>query len=774
MRLRKQTRLALALGGFAVLGAFVVGLVAWAASRAALIDARRARGLERAHAIAAILAAEPTRVQAQIERTTLAAGAPLDPEVARRAVLHYRSLSRADEALYLIGSDGRIAAHSTRPELAGRDVGSLPLEASGDEPGPRRVIDLLRSEGAWSGRSVCPEGEPTLAAFAPARSLDALVAVEVPWSAVEREIARSTLPWAVAFALLALVLLPASFALLQRAYARSDRSRRDAEAARRQSEASLRAAVESLPFDFWMLDRDGHCLMQNTASQRTHGDHVGSTIEAMPIPEDVRARWRSNNARAMAGETVVDPHDEPGGGGTRRCHTVISPVREGERTIGILGINIDVTELHRAEAAQRRLAERLRILREIDLSILGGRSLERICSSLLHELERLYAFSRISVLIHDGEHARMIAAIGTVRGGGPAGQTVAVRDIGYRDLDALRRGEVEEVVDLDAGYAPGTLVARVRANGVRAYLVIPMLAQGELYGTLNIGLPAPGRVDPELREIAIESAQMLALAVHEARRDEQLARQAAELERRVEERTRELRAANEELEEYVRTASHDLRAPLRAIQGFAQALQDDLSGKLEDDTRQHLERTIAAAERMDELLLDLLDYSRLGRSDLDLRPVDAASVVAEARARVVAELEGARAEVVVEEPLARVVAHAPMLVQAIANLLSNAAKFVAPGVTPRIRVATEPRGGWVRLSVRDNGIGVAPEDQERIFAVFERLHSADAYPGTGIGLAIVRRAAERMGGRTGVDSRLGAGSTFWIELPAAVAAGEAA
>jgi signal transduction histidine kinase len=115
----------------------------------------------------------------------------------------------------------------------------------------------------------------------------------------------------------------------------------------------------------------------------------------------------------------------------------------------------------------------------------------------------------------------------------------------------------------------------------------------------------------------------------------------------------------------------------------------------------------------------------------------------------------------------QVVAHPTTLAQAVANLLSNAVKFVAPGTRPRVRVWAEESEGWVRLWVEDNGIGIAPDDHERIFRVFERLHGVDVYPGTGIGLAIVRRGVERMGGRVGVESELGKGSRFWIELPRA-------
>jgi signal transduction histidine kinase len=108
--------------------------------------------------------------------------------------------------------------------------------------------------------------------------------------------------------------------------------------------------------------------------------------------------------------------------------------------------------------------------------------------------------------------------------------------------------------------------------------------------------------------------------------------------------------------------------------------------------------------------------------------------------------------------------HRPTLVQIAVNLLSNATKFVAPGAKPQIRVWAEQKGKWVRLWVEDNGIGIEPQYQEQIFGVFERLHSRDAYPGTGIGLAIVRKGAERLGGRAGIESVLGQGSQFWVEL----------
>jgi signal transduction histidine kinase len=130
-----------------------------------------------------------------------------------------------------------------------------------------------------------------------------------------------------------------------------------------------------------------------------------------------------------------------------------------------------------------------------------------------------------------------------------------------------------------------------------------------------------------------------------------------------------------------------------------------------------------------------------------------------------AEIRTKAAHVTVDRPLLQVLGHSTTLVQVVANLLMNGLKFVAPGIRSHIQIWTTERDEWVRLWIRDNGIGIAAEDHERIFAVFERLHGVDAYPGTGIGLAIVRKSVERMRGHVGVESALEQGSSFWVELP---------
>jgi signal transduction histidine kinase len=173
---------------------------------------------------------------------------------------------------------------------------------------------------------------------------------------------------------------------------------------------------------------------------------------------------------------------------------------------------------------------------------------------------------------------------------------------------------------------------------------------------------------------------------------------------------------------------------------------------------------------MDTLIEDLLAYSRMAREEITVRPVSLSRLIDRVVADAKQLIAATNADVEVKQPLPEVRAHAPMLRQVIDNLLSNAIKFVAAGGKPRVRIWAERRGEGARLWVEDNGIGIDPAHQERIFHPFERLHGVESYPGTGIGLAIVHKGVERIGGTSGVVSEPGQGSRFWIDLP--IAGGE--
>jgi PAS domain S-box-containing protein len=243
------------------------------------------------------------------------------------------------------------------------------------------------------------------------------------------------------------------------------------------------------------------------------------------------------------------------------------------------------------------------------------------------------------------------------------------------------------------------------------------------------------------------------------------------LERAVQERTAELREAIEDLNRFSYAVIHDMRGPLRAMHGFATLLEGAGSDSVE--RVDFLKRIKESAEQLDKLIRDAAAYSRVLRDRSALVPVNLDPIVRQA-AHSFPELQASVADVVIEEPLPVVLGNEAALMDCLSHLLENAAKFVALGVRPRVRIWAEslpprpsphPEGPpdlLVRLWVEDNGIGIAPEHQARIFEVFHRLDQS--YEGTGVGLAIVRKAAERMGGHVGVESELGKGSRFWLEL----------
>lgn len=234
----------------------------------------------------------------------------------------------------------------------------------------------------------------------------------------------------------------------------------------------------------------------------------------------------------------------------------------------------------------------------------------------------------------------------------------------------------------------------------------------------------------------------------------------SELENRVRQRTRELEATNAQLESFCYTVSHDLKAPLRAICSFAEILEEDLVSLVPEERLRGVKAIATAARRMDALLKDLLDFTRISRCELNLGPLDTAAILK----KVIAASAQPHASISIAEPLPEVLAHEAALERVFANLIANAQKFARPGVPPVVQIFAEERGARVRFYVEDNGIGIAPEHRERIFGVFERLHPQHEYPGTGVGLAIVKTYIEKMNGSVALESTVGSGSRFWIEL----------
>ncbi len=247
----------------------------------------------------------------------------------------------------------------------------------------------------------------------------------------------------------------------------------------------------------------------------------------------------------------------------------------------------------------------------------------------------------------------------------------------------------------------------------------------------------------------------------EKQAEELMKSEAKRLELLVQQRTGKLQAAIGELEAFSYSVAHDVRAPLRAMSAYADLLLKEPS--VSPQGRTYSERISRAAARLDRMTQEVLTYSRLARAEIQLQPIDLDKLTREVIEQY-PQLAVPECKIDIQSPLLPVLGHEGFLVQILANLLINACKFVEPGTTPKILVRTEAVGRDVRLWVEDNGIGIAPEHGERLFKMFGRIHPDDKYQGTGIGLAVVKKAAERMGGTVGYESEVGQGSRFWVQL----------
>jgi signal transduction histidine kinase len=302
-----------------------------------------------------------------------------------------------------------------------------------------------------------------------------------------------------------------------------------------------------------------------------------------------------------------------------------------------------------------------------------------------------------------------------------------------------------------------SLVARLEVYG---YAVVPIRARGIAIGSLSLVRTRPGRGYTEHDVTLLQDlADRAGLAIENARLY-------AQLEQRVGERTAELEATNKELEAFSYSVAHDLRAPLRTISGFSHALLEDCADRLDPEAVHHATRVRDAAHHMSELIDDLLQLSRISRTELRRERVDVSQLARVVVARLRTDQPERVVEVVIEPGL--VTRADPRLLEIVlTNLLGNAWKFTGKRAQARIELAALPGSRPAIYFVRDNGAGFAPEQASKLFGVFQRLHPADEFEGTGIGLATVQRIIVRHGGRIWGEGEVDQGATLFFTLEAA-------
>lgn len=328
-----------------------------------------------------------------------------------------------------------------------------------------------------------------------------------------------------------------------------------------------------------------------------------------------------------------------------------------------------------------------------------------------------------------------------------------------------KRDPMQAIMPFTIAGARWTLVFAAPAGFETGGLVAPLTLLGGI--VLSMVLFYLTVAQARARHQAELNAEQLRLSeqdLMEAR--QKLEEHTTELESRVSERTSQLEQSLADLERVLYHVAHDLRAPARAMGSFAVLLMEEYGEKLDERGVDYLKRISGGAQRMDRLVSDLLAYGRTAHMPLPTEPVKLEDRVEAALRFGATRIQATGATVEVERPLPTVMANSGALGDIIWQLLSNALKYVPAGKKPVVRIYARTSGN-VRLCIEDNGIGIRPEHQQRIFRVFERLHAAHEYSGTGIGLAIAAKAIERMGGSIGLESSEGNGSCFWIELPPA-------
>jgi PAS domain S-box-containing protein len=507
------------------------------------------------------------------------------------------------------------------------------------------------------------------------------------------------------------------------------------------------------------VTRDGTLLYANTGSRPfiTAGRVTG-------VGEPVSAAWR-NWVESAFQQGATQHFDERVEGHVYGL--TVAPNLDADYA-SIQGS--DVTDRVRAEEAARRYTQRLEVLRAIDKGLLAARSAVDISQAALSYLGKLWPlkFGTVALFRPETQQVLLVAAQSEVGGEWPTDIWLSAEGLSPL-VGQLAEGRPLVVDDFWAIDSAPERIRALREGGIRAYLLAPLMVQGQMLGCLVLGASERSDFPDEATTIVSEVADQLPIALHNAQHSEQIERRAQELELRVAERTSELQRVNSEMEAFSYSVSHDLRAPLRAMDGFSRILLEDYAATLDPEAQRYLQLVRDSAQQMGQLIDALLMLSHLGRRQMERRRVAPAEVVALALEDLEGERDGRVVELQVHD-LQPCNADPALLRQVYVNLLSNALKFTRYRDEARIDV------GWGRLErdgqtvgaywVRDNGAGFDMRYVDKLFGVFQRLHRAENFPGTGAGLAIVRRIVQRHGGAVWAEGQVDAGATFFFTIGA--------
>jgi PAS domain S-box-containing protein len=554
----------------------------------------------------------------------------------------------------------------------------------------------------------------------------------------------------------------------------------------RESEERFEAFFMSSPVGLVILDEEFRYEKINEVLARQNNlsveEHIGRSIYDIVDADLADAIILSNRPALQKNEPLsYEVEGEvPGESGKRFWLVTAFPLRWRAKQ-GVGNVVVDTTDLKRREEEVKKRNRDLETLYAIEQIVNQKFNTQDILDSALEEIMktfqadcgRFYLFEEdtgdLIVKSHKGLSNAFIEAAGTITMDKRSGAAVKTASSTIAQVDHYPYSDLTEIV---------------AAEGIKTSLIIPLVLKDRIYGTINIGNKTVKHFSEEEKRLADTIGTTISMSIENIRFYEDIQQTAQKLEERVKARTHELETAKDELSESLKeldaavkkseykaaelesftySVSHDLKAPLRGMDGYSRLLEEDHADRLNDEGRSFLKTIRRSAEQMNRLIDDLLRFSRIDQGEIDCHEVDVAGMIENILKEKQEDL--ACFKIDVNPDLQSVVAEPEGLLHALSNLLENAIKFSRNEPAPKIIISTHAtKEEWI-FQIEDNGIGFDMKYHDRIFKIFQRLERSEAFPGTGVGLAIVKKVAERMGGRVWAESKKGNGATFYLAIP---------
>lgn len=545
--------------------------------------------------------------------------------------------------------------------------------------------------------------------------------------------------------------------------------RRAAKESLEESEERFKLFMDNFPGYAYIKDENGrHLFCNRKLEQRLGvgpGELVGMSNEDL-FPADI-ARHFSRNDRLVIqnGGTLTLEEEMQGDNGTETFLTYKFAINGKYGSAYVGGISIDITDRKRAAEMLKVYNQRLNILHRIDKGIISAHSSKEIAATVLQCLRRIIECPNVHLMLleKDASEAYVFANDGVDHSVFHEGAHFNVNV--QKHFSELHSGYVlslREMTQFEILFSPvsghippGTFLSAISA---------PLLLEGELIGTLNLLASEPDFFNDEHQEIVQETANQLAVAIQQARLNEQVKRHSCDLEESVRQRTAQLEDANKELEAFAYSVSHDLRSPLRAIDGFSRIIVEDYADRLDEEGNRLLNVVRENAQKMDKLITDLLSLSRISRSEMNLTNIDMSGMAGSVYRELAPPEVKARFNIDIG-PMPWSYADPVLVKQVWSNLISNAIKYTLPRDEPFISMGGYRENEKNVYYVKDTGVGFDSKYGHKLFCLFQRLHTEKEFEGTGVGLAILQRIVHRHGGSVWAEGAVNEGATFYFSLP---------